>query len=416
MDQSVKLERPDAYCAPDAMGGGQCPINFCGQAKVGLPQNQFPQSGADSLCGVRICKVGPELVDGGRVPAGLCRCERRRAGVRRGLLAGSRRRGCAARDDSLCITAPDFPQSPFCSRDVPQRHRLPDGTRAASNARPAALADGRRPVIGMCVPESKIAGTACAARGRLRRPGRAASSTAARTSLRICRAGGTKSLGTACAAAGECRSGECFDRDFHVSGGQNRAYCSGACSVNSDCGPDQRCVRLVVGNNGSGADPLDDLVVGLLPDAVRADRRRRLPEQRGLRRAPERFGRLRPRRTGSASRARRAPGLRLHDRDGLPDGRRMQHRAPLPRAAIARRSVATPAATSGVDLCPGRQHLRAARRPRRADLGLLREVRAGGVACSRASAGYVVRIAVTPSRPAERLPGEQRDLTRASPD
>jgi len=32
--------------------------------------------------------------------------------------------------------------------------------------------------------------------------------------------------------------------------------------VNSDCGPDQRCTRLVVGNNGSAGDPLDDLVIG----------------------------------------------------------------------------------------------------------------------------------------------------------
>src|SRR5262249_3412720 len=84
----------------------------------------------------------------------------------------------------------------------------------------------------------------------------------ARTSLRICRAGGAKSLGAACAAAAECRSGECYDRDFHVPNGQNRTYCAGTCNVNSDCGPDQTCTRLVVGNNGTPGDPLDDLVSG----------------------------------------------------------------------------------------------------------------------------------------------------------
>jgi hypothetical protein len=84
----------------------------------------------------------------------------------------------------------------------------------------------------------------------------------ARTSLKICRAGGAKSAGTACTAGSECRSGECYDRDFHVSGGTNRAFCSAACQVNTDCGPDQGCVRLVVGNNGSIDDPTDDLVVG----------------------------------------------------------------------------------------------------------------------------------------------------------
>ena len=64
VDQTGKLPKPDANCPADAAGGGQCPINFCGQAKVGLPANQYPQSGADSLCGVRSCKVGPELPTG----------------------------------------------------------------------------------------------------------------------------------------------------------------------------------------------------------------------------------------------------------------------------------------------------------------------------------------------------------------
>jgi hypothetical protein len=51
--QDAGMDRRDAqafdyYCAPDAMGGGVCPINFCGQATsmAALPSNQFPQSGA----------------------------------------------------------------------------------------------------------------------------------------------------------------------------------------------------------------------------------------------------------------------------------------------------------------------------------------------------------------------------------
>jgi hypothetical protein len=57
--------------------------------------------------------------------------------------------------------------------------------------------------------------------------------------------------------------------------GGNRAACSGACGVNSDCGADQRCIRLVVGNNGTPTDPLDDLVSGycrtLFPPTLAAD-------------------------------------------------------------------------------------------------------------------------------------------------
>jgi hypothetical protein len=84
-----------------------------------------------------------------------------------------------------------------------------------------------------------------------------------RSSYRRCRTtAGTKSLGQTCGSPAECRSGECFDRDWHIANGANRAACSGACVVSTDCGPDQRCARLVVGNNGTPSDPLDDLVSG----------------------------------------------------------------------------------------------------------------------------------------------------------
>src|SRR5262245_22239589 len=58
--------RPDASCPADAAGGGVCPLNFCGQLKPAsaLPMSQVPQSGADSLCGTRICVVGPVLDSG----------------------------------------------------------------------------------------------------------------------------------------------------------------------------------------------------------------------------------------------------------------------------------------------------------------------------------------------------------------
>jgi hypothetical protein len=258
----VDAPKMDAICPSDAAGGGPCAFNFCGQAKVGLPSNQYPQSGADSQCGTRICTVGPQLAtnDGFQLacadptPGALAFGAACSADPAQGMR-------CAA--DSLCVSAPDFPNSPFCSRLCRNDPDCPDGAHCVEYPTQAALADGRRPIIGMCTPKAKIAGTECQREAGCQ-AGQGCVLYGGRTSLRVCRAGGTKSLGTACAAASECRSGQCFDRELYVpqTGGGNRAYCSGLCNVNSDCGPDQSCVRLVVGNNGSPENPLDDLVVG----------------------------------------------------------------------------------------------------------------------------------------------------------
>jgi hypothetical protein len=259
VDQRADMRRPDAICPADAAGGGECPLNFCGELKVGLPSNQFPQSGADSLCGGRVCKVGPELAsnDGFQLTCVDANMNAKAFGA---TCSPDPAAGMRCADDSLCIEAAGFAGSPFCSQLCRNDADCPSKARCLEYPTPA-LADTRRAMVGMCTPEVKIVGTVCL-REAVCPAGQGCVLYGARTSLKICRAGGTKSAGTACTATSECRSGECYDRDFHVSGGQNRAYCSAACQVNSDCGPDQGCVRLVVGNNGSGGDPLDDLVVG----------------------------------------------------------------------------------------------------------------------------------------------------------
>jgi hypothetical protein len=83
-----------------------------------------------------------------------------------------------------------------------------------------------------------------------------------RTLLRTCQPGGTKAIGDGCTAPAQCRSGECFDRDFRVGSTGTRAFCSGPCARNGDCGADQRCVVKILGNNGTISDPFDDVAVG----------------------------------------------------------------------------------------------------------------------------------------------------------
>jgi len=86
-----------------------------------------------------------------------------------------------------------------------------------------------------------------------------------RTALTVCKAlpaGGTKTVGQSCSSNADCLSGACFDRQFRLNGLTNRTYCSSVCAVNSDCGPDQMCARLVQNNNGTPSDPTDDVVSG----------------------------------------------------------------------------------------------------------------------------------------------------------
>jgi hypothetical protein len=266
----------EPYCPADAAGGGQCPINFCGQlaSVASIPSNQFAESGADSICSAGwVCVVGAPVPTGdafqltcvdatpGALPFGAA-CSPNPADGKR----------CAA--DALCVESPDFPGSPFCSALCRNDADCPSdasGPGRCIEHQTANLPNGSYARVGMCTPMSKIAGTPC-----IRESDCAATEGClfygSRTNLRLCRAAtGTKSLGAACMGSGDCRSGECYDQGFHVYGGQ-RTYCSGACVVNSDCGAGQTCARLVVGNNGTSDNPLDDVVSGycqtLYPPAV----------------------------------------------------------------------------------------------------------------------------------------------------
>ena len=384
VDQRPDVPRPDAICPADAAGGGECPLNFCGQLKVGLPSNQFPTSGADSLCGGRTCTVGPELSsnDGFQLT-----CIAPTAGAKAFGAACSPdpAQGMRCADDSLCIEAAGFAGSPFCSQLCRNDADCPSMSRCLEY-QTRALTDGRRAMIGMCTPETKIVGTVCQ-REAMCQAGQGCVLYGARTSLKICRTGGTKSVGTACTAAAECRSGECYDRDFHVSGGQNRAFCSAACQVNSDCGPDQGCVRLVVGNNGTGGDPLDDLVAGYcrtlfvpLPATACGTDANCVARQDGSDTCDVTHG--------LCYKKAAAPGSACASDGACPlDGQCST--GPRFEGGYCQTFGCAANATSGVDACPGTNSFCGQRGgPDEPISSCYEKCTSGGPACSRASAGY----------------------------
>jgi hypothetical protein len=383
-DQMGKIPRPDASCPADAAGGGECPINFCGQLKVGLPSNQFPQSGADSVCGVRICKLGPELSTGDGFQ--LSCVDPNASGLDFGAACSpDPAAGMRCADDSLCITAADAAGA-FCSKLCRNDADCPTLARCLEYQTPP-LTDGRHALIGMCTPESKIGGTICVREAQCP-AGQGCVVYGGRTSLRICRPGGAKSLGTSCTTAAECRSGECYDRDFHVSNSQNRAYCSGACNVNSDCGPDQTCQRLVVGNNGTPGDPLDDLVVGycrtlFVPLATTActDDASCVRLQNGSDTCDVTHG--------LCYRKAAVPGSACASATDCPVGGECST-GPRFTGGYCQTFGCDPAATTGVNACPGTNSVCTQRGgPDEPIAACYEKCALGGSACSRASAGYL---------------------------
>jgi hypothetical protein len=260
----------DYYCAADAMGGGVCPINFCGTLPTtsSLPSNAYGTSGADSICnGGRVCIVGAP------VPAGNAfqlTCLAPASGaLAYGAACSTTVAGMHCADDSLCVTSPDVPGA-FCSTMCRNDADCPTSSSCLEYTTVPAP-NGSTAKVGYCTPSSKIAATSCARESdcQAKQPDGGAPQGCVpygtRTALTVCRAlpaGGTKTVGTKCGSSAECLSGACYDRNFTLNGGSNRTYCTAVCAVNSDCGPDQMCTRLVQNNNGTPSDPTDDVVAG----------------------------------------------------------------------------------------------------------------------------------------------------------
>ena len=252
----------DYYCAADAMGGGVCPINFCGtlQTTSSLSANAYAQSGADSICNSgRVCVVGAP------VPAGdafQLTCVAPASGALSfGAACSTTTAGMHCADDSLCITGPDPQGQPFCSTMCRNDADCPTSSSCLEYLT-AAAPNGSTAKVGYCTLSSKIVGSPCTHEGACP-AGQGCVPYGTRTALTVCKAtGGTKTVGQACSGNTDCLSGACFDRLFRLASGSNKTYCSSVCAVNSDCGPDQTCARLVQNNNGTPSDPTDDVVSG----------------------------------------------------------------------------------------------------------------------------------------------------------
>jgi hypothetical protein len=258
VDLNEKLPPPDADCSD---GGPGCPILTCGAPKaVSVLGGALPMLGADAVCTPGYaCIPGAPTASGDalqlRCVTPLPAAVAFGAACSTGTSAASR-----CKSDALCIKAAGAAGESFCSALCRADGDCPaDAYCLEYESQP--LPNGSHVNLGFCTPKAKITGAVCTREADCA-TGQGCLPYGARTNLMTCQTvSGTKSVGQRCTKTSECRSGQCVDRAFRVD--VNESYCSGPCSKNSDCSADQRCTRIVANNNGTPADPFDDLVVGV---------------------------------------------------------------------------------------------------------------------------------------------------------
>jgi hypothetical protein len=247
---------------PSVVGTGICLGRFCGQVhgEAGLTPGQGIQQGADALCVTgEVCV--PTIAVGASGNTQYLSCVPPRIGA---LAFGAtcskdpaQNLRCA--DDTLCA---ERMGSRFCSKLCRVDGDCPNGAFCIDDYATAPLPNGSVARLGLCTPRALISGTTCHAEKDCA-AALACLPAGGHSNLFLCLpAIGTKSVGQACAAANECRGGECFDRDLRAPTGANRTYCGGYCGKNSDCGSTQICLRVVRNSNATADDPRDDVVVG----------------------------------------------------------------------------------------------------------------------------------------------------------
>ncbi|MBC8131582.1 MAG: hypothetical protein H7X95_01270, partial [Deltaproteobacteria bacterium] len=244
-------------------GPGLCLGRFCGQVhgEAGAIFGESAQQGADALCVTgEVCV--PTMAVGASGDTQYLSCVPPRPGALAfgatcGLDAAQNLR-CA--DDSLCVARAG---TRFCSRLCRVDSDCPSAAFCVDDYASPTLPNGSVARLGMCTPRALLPGVLCQTE-KTCAPNEACLPLSPRSNQLICRAAiGVKAVGQVCAAANECRSGECVDRDLRPPTGANRTHCAATCGKNSDCGAGQICLRIVRNNNGTPGDPRDDLIVGM---------------------------------------------------------------------------------------------------------------------------------------------------------
>jgi len=246
----------------DRTGPGVCLGRRCGQVhgQAGLALLQVTQQGADAVCPPgEIC--APTVSVGATGDTAYLSCIPPRVGA---LPYGSAcspdpAAGLRCADDSLCVARAGG--APFCSALCRTDADCAGGSVCLDDYS-TPLPNGSVARLGMCTPRALVVGTPCQAE-RDCPATQACLPAGTRSSLLLCQpAVGSKSVGDACAAAADCRSGECVDRDLHNPTGKNRTSCGGFCGKNSDCAAGQICLPVVRNNNATVDNPTDDVTLG----------------------------------------------------------------------------------------------------------------------------------------------------------
>ena len=399
MDQMVKLRAPGRQLSAGRGGRRPVPDQLLRAGKVGPALEPVPAVG-------RRFAVRPAHL---HASAPSCRpatasswsaSTRTRPGGRSARTARRIRRwGCAARTIRSASRRPvsRATSARSCAGTTP----IARTTARCLEYQTPALTDGRHALIGMCTPASKIAGTVCVREAQL--PGRRGLRPLRRAHEPSHLPGGRGEV-----ARHRVRGGRGMPQRRVLRPRLPRQrrpeprVLLGRVQREQRLRSDQTCARLVVGNNGTAERSAGRSGRRVLPDAVR--RRRRRPACHERRRAASRSRMARmpaTSRMASAIARARSPAPPARRETDCPMGGECSIGPRFP-GGYCQTFGCDPAATTGVDACPGQQHLRAARRARRADLGVAtRSARPGGTACSRASAGYACE-SVTPAghRPA----------------
>ena len=386
-----------------------------------------PSRAPTSLCNSgRVCVVGaPVLATGDAFQLDLRRSPPPGA-LAFGAACSTTPPGMHCADDSLCVASADFPGSPSaapCAATTPTARRC-QRTCPCSSTRRRSPRTARRPRWGIARRSSKIAGTACLRESDCPRT-RAASPTACAPAYASAgRPAAPSRLGSACTGNADCRSGECFDRNFDQYGGQ-RAVLLGGLRRSTATAARIR-LRALGGENNGTPDRLRSTT--WWPATARRcspRRRQRLRADARLRGARRRLGHLRRRprallqgggpsglalyggcrcmlggicSRGHALRRRLLPDLRLRSEPRPPAAgrlrRRRQRLRPARRARRARFTPATTAAQVGQTPAPSV-------RPRRLRL-LRRRSRAHPPASASGRTGLIGVRATATGRPGQR--------------